>query len=116
MGPTTHSPSHNNTLFRPRARPSRSSPSPGKRSSAEESPNMPRYGPADLGPSVTDLATQIAGEEGVRPDLVHAMVQQESGWNPAAVSAKGARGLMQLMPATAAMVGVQDPHDPEQNL
>lgn len=76
---------------------------------------MPRYGPADLGPSLTDVATQVANEEGVRPELVHAVMQQESGGNPSAVSKKGAIGLMQLMPDTAAALGV-DPHDPEQNL
>src|SRR5262245_39954236 len=44
------------------------------------------------------------------------MVQAESSWDPAAVSPKGAQGLMQLMPATAQELGVTDPMDPEQNL
>jgi soluble lytic murein transglycosylase-like protein len=52
----------------------------------------------------------------VRPELVHAVVRAESAYRPDAVSEKGARGLMQLMPATAERFGVTDPHDPRQNL
>jgi hypothetical protein len=48
--------------------------------------------------------------------LVHAVVAAESAYNPTAVSPKGAMGLMQLMPATAARYGVADPFDPVQNL
>ena len=49
-------------------------------------------------------------------ELIRAMIQVESGWNTDAVSNKGAQGLMQLMPRTAAMLGVDDPFDPEQNI
>lgn len=49
-------------------------------------------------------------------ELIRAMIQVESGWNTDAVSNKGAQGLMQLMPRTAAMLGVNDPFDPEQNI
>lgn len=49
-------------------------------------------------------------------ELIRAMIQVESGWRTDAVSSKGARGLMQLMPRTAAMLGVSDPLDPEQNI
>ncbi len=53
-----------------------------------------------------------ARETGLEPELVLAVIMQESGGNARAVSPKGARGLMQLMPATARELGVSDPHDP----
>jgi soluble lytic murein transglycosylase-like protein len=49
-------------------------------------------------------------------ELVHALITEESGWNPRAISSKGAMGLMQLMPATAADYGVRDPFDISENL
>jgi soluble lytic murein transglycosylase-like protein len=52
----------------------------------------------------------------VDPVLVRAVIQVESSFNPMTVSKKGARGLMQLMPATAKRYGVTDVHDPEQNI
>lgn len=60
-------------------------------------------------------AARIARENGVDPDLFLRMIQQESSFKPAARSEKGAQGLAQLMPATAAELGV-DPNDPIQNL
>jgi soluble lytic murein transglycosylase-like protein len=60
-------------------------------------------------------ARQAARKHGVPEDLFLGLVQQESGWNSGAVSHKGATGLAQLMPATAARLGV-DPGDPHQNL
>jgi len=50
------------------------------------------------------------------PALLHAVVEVESAYNPQAVSPKGALGLMQLMPATAALYGVQNPFDISENL
>jgi soluble lytic murein transglycosylase len=52
----------------------------------------------------------------VQPALVKAVVAAESNFDPRAVSRKGARGLMQLMPETAAELGVADPLRPEENL
>lgn len=52
----------------------------------------------------------------VRPDLVRAVVQVESAFNPYALSPKGAQGLMQLMPATAHQFGVKNAFNPEENV
>ena len=61
------------------------------------------------------LARAAAARHGVPEDLFLRLVQQESGWNAGAVSPKGATGLAQLMPETAALLGV-NPNDPKQNL
>lgn len=52
----------------------------------------------------------------IEPEVIAAFIDVESGWNPRAVSAKGAMGLMQLMPATARRFGAFDPFNPEQNV
>jgi soluble lytic murein transglycosylase-like protein len=62
------------------------------------------------------VVEKCAREYGVDEDLIWAVMRQESGFNPAAVSPKGAMGLMQLMPGTAALMGVSDPFDVEQNV
>ena len=62
------------------------------------------------------VVKKYAQEYGVDEDLVWAVMRQESGFNPGAVSPKGAVGLMQLMPGTAAQLGVSNPYDVEQNV
>lgn len=61
------------------------------------------------------VAREAARRHGVPEDLFLRLVRRESGWNPRAVSRKGARGLAQIMPATARELGI-DPDDPRANL
>jgi soluble lytic murein transglycosylase-like protein len=63
-----------------------------------------------------DAIEAHATAQGVSPDLVRAVIQVESAFNPMAVSPKGAMGLMQLMPATAREMGVENPFQPDENI
>ena len=81
--------------------------------------------PAESVPAVSepegevDLDTyikQVAARYDVPADLVAAVIEAESSRNPRAVSRRGARGLMQLMPKTAKRLGVDDPFDPRANI
>ena len=71
---------------------------------------------APIGSDLHQLAADAARRHGLDPDLVLAVVSVESAFRPAAVSPKGAQGLMQLMPGTARDLGVADPFDPAANL
>jgi soluble lytic murein transglycosylase len=62
------------------------------------------------------LVRQYAAHYRVPPELIAALIDVESRWNPRAVSSKGAMGLMQLMPATARRYGAFAPFDVEQNI
>jgi len=66
--------------------------------------------------SFNDLIQKCASRYGLDPTLVAAVVIQESGDDPYAVSKAGAKGLMQLMPHTADSLGVENVFDPEQNI
>jgi soluble lytic murein transglycosylase-like protein len=63
-----------------------------------------------------DLIQNVSAQYSVDAELVKALVQVESNYNPNAISPKGARGLMQLMPATALRYGVREIFDPQQNV
>ena len=69
----------------------------------------------DTGPYVQEIR-DAAERYGVPIKLVSAVIRAESGFNPRAVSPKGAQGLMQLMPTTAATLGVRNSFDPRQNI
>jgi soluble lytic murein transglycosylase-like protein len=65
---------------------------------------------------VESLVREAAERHNVDPALVRAVIETESHWNPAAVSRKGAVGLMQLIPTTAQRFGVNDAFSPKQNI
>jgi soluble lytic murein transglycosylase-like protein len=77
-------------------------------------PAIPRFRGSYKG-EYLEAARAAARKHGIPEDLFLRLVQQESGWNPGAVSHKGATGLAQLMPGTAKLVGV-DINNPRQNL
>ena len=70
----------------------------------------------DVAEPFEPLVQEHAGRHGLRADLVRAVIQVESGFNPKATSPKGAMGLMQLMPGTARELGVVDAYDPAENI
>jgi soluble lytic murein transglycosylase-like protein len=74
------------------------------------------------GPSSVDIARYVpmidsaAKAHGMDPKLIHAVIRAESGYNARAISAKGAIGLMQLVPATAQRYGITNLDDPVENI
>jgi soluble lytic murein transglycosylase-like protein len=80
----------------------------------EDDAGVPAYAGNYRG-AYLETAKAVARKYGIPEDLFLRLVQQESGWNPSAVSHKGATGLAQLMPGTADLLGV-DINDPEENL
>jgi len=78
---------------------------------ARSAPSKPAH-PANLNEVVNDASATYH----LDPDLVNSLIHAESGFNSHAVSPKGARGLMQLMPGTASQLGVHDAFDPQANV
>jgi soluble lytic murein transglycosylase-like protein len=85
-----------------------------------ELPPMPLYRAPECDPVAEDqidpIVEEISEREGLTPDLLHAVIERESAYLPCALSSQGAQGLMQLMPATAASLGVKDPFNARQNV
>ena len=78
---------------------------------------FPRFACAQVDPAPAgQFVRQYAAHYRVSPELVGALIDVESRWNPRAVSSKGAMGLMQLMPATARRFGAFEPFDVQQNI
>jgi len=67
-------------------------------------------------PTLDQMVHEVASRYNVDPELVRAVIGQESNWDPHAVSRTGAQGLMQLVPSTARLLGVRNAFDPQQNL
>jgi soluble lytic murein transglycosylase-like protein len=66
--------------------------------------------------NVADAVSAASDRYRLDPDLVNSVIRAESGFNPRAVSRKGAQGLMQLMPETASKLGVPNAFDPQANV
>jgi soluble lytic murein transglycosylase-like protein len=88
----------------------------------ERAPTRPDPAPIPSRPAVRvkvgfrSIIMQAGRRHGVESALIKAIIMAESGYNPRAVSSRGAAGLMQLMPATAVSMGVKDRFDPAHNI
>jgi hypothetical protein len=80
----------------------------------EQDLSIPVAGPSSQ--SMNEVINAVSGRHHLDPDLINSVIHAESGFNPRAVSRKGAQGLMQLMPLTASRLGVVDAFDPSDNL
>src|SRR5229473_559741 len=76
----------------------------------------PRIAPPLPPQGLSDFVNSASAHYRLDPDLVNSVIHAESGFNPHAVSRKGARGLMQLMPRTALQLGVSNAFDPQSNV
>ena len=84
---------------------------------ARSQPPAPSQGqPAKSAPPLNQVVDSASAAYHLDPDLVNSVIHAESGFNAHAVSPKGARGLMQLMPGTASQLGVNDAFDPQANV
>jgi soluble lytic murein transglycosylase-like protein len=88
-------------------------PAPAETNGSIASAGSPKFGSA---PALNEVVNSASAAYHLDPDLVNSVIHAESGFNPRAVSPKGARGLMQLMPSTASQLGVHDAFDPETNV
>ncbi|MFC3626751.1 lytic transglycosylase domain-containing protein [Vogesella amnigena] len=77
--------------------------------------NAPGYN-RQMAAAFSKMVERVAREHNLDPQLLHSIITVESGYNPGAISPKGALGLMQLMPDTASRFGASNPLDPAQNI
>lgn len=94
---------------------------PASSDAKQDGPNAHTLNPvAPAQPAAPDvlhqLVTETAHKHNIDPALVSAVISTESNWNTAAISNRGALGLMQLVPQTALHYGVYNPFDPTQNV
>jgi transglycosylase-like protein with SLT domain len=82
---------------------------------AEEPAATPTVNP-DHAPSLEEIVLSACSRYGLDPDIIFSLIRAESDFDPKAISPKGAKGLMQLMPGTAAKLGVQNPMDAAANV
>ena len=78
-------------------------------------PNVPRTNDGNV-IDIEEAVTSASTHTNLSPDLIKSVIRVESGFNPNAVSRKGAQGLMQLMPDTAARMGVRNSFNPSENV
>lgn len=96
--------------------PAYGAPPPASYASQEsEAPAAGSAAPADPA-AYRGMIEQAAVRYGIEPAILQGLIQQESGFDPSARSGAGAMGLTQLMPSTAAAMGVSDPLDPQQSI
>ena len=76
----------------------------------------PRVQDVNHAQNVNEVINSMSQQHHLDPDLVNSVIRAESGFNPRAVSPKGAQGLMQLMPQTASQLGVKNAFDPGANV
>ena len=89
---------------------------PASFSTPTSSSTRSRFAPRVDRDGVEQLVRRAADKHRVDPALIRAVIETESNWNAAAVSNRGAGGLMQLIPTTALRFGVNDVFDPQQNI
>ena len=88
----------------------------GSRASIPARPASAKSGPTKPAIPLNQVVDSASAAYHLDPDLVNSVIHAESGFNSHAVSPKGARGLMQLMPGTANQLGVNDAFDPQSNV